>query len=262
VDELKDACPEACAAFWFAEDIRRFGYAASTAAAWDLFLHIQGGLPAPLLRDWGVRKAAYLPVCADADFFAPRAPDPSGRYSARVSFMGAAYPNRARILADLGRELLRRGLGEGDFRIFGSGWDRAPGAGGLALFEGGRRVSPEETALVFAGGEVNLNIHSGPGEGFDPGSLFVNPRTFELAAAGAFQICDPRPLMAGLFGPTEIPSAPSPEALPDLVMDWLARPEDMATSAAAARRRVLAAHLYRHRLDAVLKLAFGGDGDG
>ncbi|MDR1080515.1 MAG: glycosyltransferase [Deltaproteobacteria bacterium] len=257
VDALKDACPDACAAFWFAEDIRRFGYVAGSASAWDLFLHIQGGIADGKLRDWGVRKAAYLPPCADADFFRPRRQASSGRFAARVSFMGAAYPNRVRILGDLAGRLEALGLGAGGFRIFGSGWDRAPEGIRRLLFEGGRRVTADECALIFAGSDVSLNVHSGPGEGFDPESGFVNPRAFELAAAGAFQICDPRPLMEGLFTSGEICSAPSPEALPDLVMDWLARPVDRGRIGAAARRRALDAHLYRHRLAKILRLAFG-----
>jgi hypothetical protein len=255
IEALKDACPEACAAFWFAEDYRRFGYARGTAPAWDLFLHIQEGLMDGPLRDWGVRRAAYLPPCADAGLFRPRRPEP--RYRARVSFMGAGYPNRIGILAGLARDLGLRGFpGEG-LRIFGSGWEAAPEALRPRLFEGGRRVSAEETARIYSSGDVNLNIHSGTGEGFDPGSAFVNPRTFEIAAAGAFQICDPRPLMAGLFTEDELTLAPSPEALPELVLHWLARPRERSLQGEAARARVLAVHLYRHRLETIIRLAFG-----
>ncbi|MDR1314485.1 MAG: glycosyltransferase [Deltaproteobacteria bacterium] len=254
-EEVKDACPDSFAAFWFAEDFRRFSYARGIAAAWDLFLHIQGNLMDRALRDWGVRRAAYLPPCADSDFFRPRGD--AGKFRARVSFMGAAYPNRLRIFSGLDRALRARGLAEDGFRIFGSGWGAAAGGLGSRLFEGGRRLSPEETALVFAGGEVNLNVHSGPGDGFDPASGFVNPRAFELAAAGAFQLSDPRPLMDGLFAPGEIAVSPSPEELPDLVMDWLDRPADRARAGAAARARALGGHLYRHRLDALMKMAFG-----
>ncbi|MDR1039105.1 MAG: glycosyltransferase [Deltaproteobacteria bacterium] len=255
VETLKDACPDACVAFWFVEDFQRFTYVRGIAAAWDLFLHIQGRFMDRTLRDWGVRKAAYLPPCADADFFKPR--EAPAHYKAQVSFMGAAYPNRLRILGDLDRTLGLAGLTADNFKIFGSGWEAAGPGLKARLFDGGRRMTAEETALVYAGGEVNLNIHSGPGEGFDPGSGFVNPRTFELAATGAFQLCDPRPLMEGLFSNEEIAVVPSPEDLPEFVLDWLARPTDRARAGAAARIRTLAAHLYRHRLEAAFRIAFG-----
>ncbi|MDR3154971.1 MAG: glycosyltransferase [Deltaproteobacteria bacterium] len=254
---VKDACPDACAAFWFAEDFRRFTYAASAAAAWDLFLHIQGPCMEAALRDWGVSRAAYLPACADADFFRPaEAPAP---FRAQVSFMGAGYPNRIRILSALDRELRGRGFPREGFRVYGSGWDAAPEGLKERLFAGGRRISAEETALVYAGSGVNLNVHSGSGAGFDPASAFVNPRTFEIAAAGGFQLSDPRPLMEGLFAPEEVACAPSPEAFPDLVLDWLERPLERAEAGRRARERVLGSHLYRHRLKTVLRLAFGED---
>jgi spore maturation protein CgeB len=259
LDRLREAWSETLSAFWFVEDYRRFPYAAETAAAWDLFFHIQGPYGESWLRGLGARKAIYLPPCADASVFKPQ--DAEDEFRARVSFMGAGYPNRRVILDSLARDLQGKGLPPGDFKVFGTGWELSPPALKARLFDNGRRLSDKECARIYAGTDVNLNIHSGTGTGFDPGSAFVNPRTFELAASGAFQICDPRPLMEGLFSEGELVTAPDPDSLAGLVLDWLSRPEERAAAGARARKRALENHLYRHRLEAVLKIAFGGRSD-
>jgi spore maturation protein CgeB len=248
---VRDADPETTLAFWFVEDYRRFGYVAEVAAAYDLLLHIQGDLPGARLGPWGAPRAAYLPVAADEAAFAPGPPDP--RFRALVSMMGAGYPNRRRILSDLAARWAASGRPADAFKIFGSGWSGAPGLR-ARLHEGGRRVSTEECALIYRSSDVNLNIHSGDGPGFDPAGAFVNPRTFEIAAAAGFQIVDHRPLMAGLFAGGELEIVASPGDLLEAVERALGDPDRRLAMAEAARSRVLSAHLYRHRLAAILAL--------
>ena len=62
---------------------------------------------------------------------------------------------------------------------------------------------------VFNASRINLNIHSCNGEGLDPEADFVNPRTFELAACGAFQLVDERCLRPELFTDQEVASFPT-----------------------------------------------------
>jgi spore maturation protein CgeB len=253
--ELKDRFPECLIAYWFLEDYLRFSYARDIAPACDLFFHIQGPLLDAAVRDWGLDEAHYLPAAADADFFGPR--EVPEKYRAKISFMGAGYPNRLKIFGNLlenqGKTAVRE---KGGLKIFGSGWEKAPEAVRKRLFEGGRRVSAEETALIYAGAWVNLNIHSGGGPGFSPESYFVNPRTFEIAASGGFQITDQRPLLGALFSCDELAVARSPEELPDLIGYWLENKELREEAGIRARKRAKAEHLYTHRLEMILRLAY------
>ncbi len=247
---------EAPLAFWLVEDVRLFGYVAEVAPAYDALFHIQEGLIEDRLRDWGLGRAAYLPLAADPDLFRPLPEDFPNAFRADLSFMGAGYPNRRRLLADLASGYWSRtGRPAESFRIFGSGWAGADPALRPHLFEGGRRVSLAENALIYAGGQVNLNLHSSalPRPGFEPGSRFVNPRTFEIAAAESFQIVDHRPLLPPLFAAgRELAVAESPADLPDLIDHYLGRPEERQAMGRAARERVLAEHTYGHRLDHIL----------
>jgi len=254
LNRLREQSPATVLAFWLVEDFRLFRYALETGPAYDVFFHIQEGLIEPALRDAGLGRAHYLPLAADPDFFRPREDVPPA-YRAGLSFMGAGYPNRVRLLENLAARY-RPPLGPdpGDFKIFGSGWPRSGPLSGL-LFEGGRRVSPEECALIYAGGRVNLNLHSSLRDeaAFDDSGRFLNPRAFEIAAAGGFQITDPRPLLPPLFTPgRELAVAETPGDLPGLIGHYLARPEEAAALGRAARARVLAEHTYQHRLERIL----------
>jgi spore maturation protein CgeB len=247
---------EAALAFWLVEDVRNFGYVAQVAPSYDALFHIQPGLIEPTLRDWGLRRAWYLPLAADPDVFRPLPPNFANSLAADLSFMGAGYPNRRKVLGGLAANYWpKTGRPAESFKVFGSGWAGADPALRAHLHEGGRRVTLPECALIYAGGRVNLNLHSSVHSmpGFDPESRFVNPRTFEIAAAGALQLVDPRPLLPELFeAGREVVVAESPEKLPELIDYYLAHPEAAEAIGQAARARVLAEHTYSHRLERML----------
>ena len=252
LSRLRDQSPETLLAFWLVEDFRLFRYALETGPAYDVFFHIQAGLIEPALRNAGLNRAHYLPLAADPGFFRPRSDIPPA-FRAELSFMGAGYPNRVRLMEGLAAHYWPlTGRGSQGLKIFGSGW---PLTGRLAghLFEGGRRVTPLECALIYAGSRVSLNLHSSLRDeaAFDDSGRFLNPRAFEIAAAGGLQIIDPRPLMPFMPG-KEVAVAPAPEDLPGLIDHYLARPEEAAALGRAARARVLAEHTYEHRLEQIL----------
>ncbi|MDR3038123.1 MAG: glycosyltransferase [Candidatus Adiutrix sp.] len=256
LNRLRDLAPEAVLAFWLVEDFRLFSYALATAPAYDAIFHIQAGLIEPALREAGLSRAHYLPPAADPQIFRPLpAATIPAAYRADLSFMGAGYPNRVRLLGRLAADYWPRADRPPEsFKIFGSGWPTT-WAGRGHLFEDGRRMSSEECALIYAGGRVNLNLHSSlrSEADFDETGFFVNPRTFEIAAAGGLQITDPRPLLPPLFtAGRELAVAESPADLPGLIDHYLNHPEEAAALGRAARDRVLAEHTYRHRLETML----------
>jgi spore maturation protein CgeB len=242
-------------AFWFVEDHRLFPYWRDVIGGYDHFFGIQQGDFLTEARRLTNGRAAYLPLAADPAEHRPLALTPAEReeYAAPVSFIGAGYRNRRiafRALLDLG------------LRIWGTEW-RGAGPVEDVVQRKGARISTADSVRIFNATDVNLNLHSSTWvDGVDPIGDFVNPRTFELAAAGAFQLVDERALLPPLFAPgTELATFTDAGALRDLVRHWLARPEERAMLAAAARRRCLAEHTYRHRMESLLEAVCAADAD-
>ena len=119
-------------------------------------------------------------------------PAERAEFGSPVAFVGAGYRNRRMAFVPL----LDLGL-----RIWGSEWERA-GRLDAVVQRQAARVSTEDSVRVFNAAEVNLNLHSSTWvDGVDPRGDFVNPRTFEIAAAGAFQLVDRRALQPEAFVP-------------------------------------------------------------
>lgn len=249
-------------ALWFVEDFRLMTYWKGLAPRYDAIFPFQSGECLAEMEAAGGRHVHYLPVAADPETHRPLAlsPEDQGLFGSEVSFMGAAYYNRRRMLT---------GLLDFDFKIWGSDW---PSAGPLArvVQRGGARVSAEECAKIYNATEVNVNLHSSSyHEGVNPVGDSVNPRTFEIAACGAFQLVDRRSLLPDLFGEDEMATFEDLEKLRDGVRRYLADPEARAAMAGRARARVLAEHTYAHRMAemlgflttrGVLKPSAGSDG--
>jgi spore maturation protein CgeB len=232
-------------AMWFVEDFRLFTYWEAFAPYYDVFAVIQKEPLADRLAAVGQPNALYLPMAADPAVHRPLELTPVERrtYGADVSFMGAGYPNRRLAFAGL----LDFGMG-----IFGSDWDGdATLAGRLRL--GGRRIATDEAVKIFNAAAVNLNLHSSVvARDLVPAGDFVNPRTFELALCGAFQLVSDRTLLPELFAADELVRFATMEELREKLTYFLAHPEERAGYAARARTRALAEHTYIHRMERLL----------
>lgn len=227
-------------AFWFVENHRVLPYWQQVAGDYDVFFAIQDEPFLSRLREAGARKAVYMPTACDAGRHVPVALTEAERirFAADVSFAGAPYLNRQRIL-----------MGLLDFRprIWGEGWAQTELAPAAA--EGGRRFSLDEMTRVFAATRINLNIHSANHvEGLDPDPDYVNPRTFELAACGAFQLVDARRPLPALFADDELAMFDSMTALRERIRYFLERPDERSAMAGRARARALAEHTFEHRV--------------
>jgi spore maturation protein CgeB len=242
-------------ALWFVEDHRLFQYWRDVVPGYDYFFAVQQGEVLAEARRRSSAHVAYLPCAADPAFHRPLSLTSAEReeLGAPVGFVGAGYRNRRIVF----RSLLDLGL-----RIWGTEWS---GAGEVesAVQRGGARIAPEDAVRIFNATAVNLNLHSSTHvNGIDPRGDFVNPRTFELAAAGAFQLVDERTLLPPLFrAGTEVATFTDAGQLRDLVRHWLARPEERMALAAAGRARVLAEHTYRHRMVTLLEAVCARDGE-
>jgi spore maturation protein CgeB len=235
-------------AMWFVEDHEVFPYWQAFAPLYDLFAVIQKGDFPRRLAEAGQPNSMYLPLAADPEVHRPLelSPVERRRYGSELSFVGAGYPNR---------RLAFRQLAGFDLRIWGNDWD---GETALAPFlqRGGERIETDEVVRIFNASAINLNLHSSvrPGVLVGDGD-FVNPRTFELAACGAFQLVDRRGLLPELFDEGELALFSDMPELLRAVEHYRARPEERAAVAARGRARVLAEHTYTHRMRALLQQA-------
>jgi spore maturation protein CgeB len=148
--------------------------------------------------------------------------------------------------------LARRGL---EVALWGTSW----GPLSPRVRESGRRLATEEVVRVYNACDIVLNLHSSP-EAADGVARqdFVNPRTFEVAACGGFQLVDRVAGLEGLFKPgVELAAYRSEDELVEMARHYLERPGERAALAAKARRRALAEHTYYHRMESILEACLG-----
>lgn len=227
-------------AFWFVENFRVLPYWKQVAKDYDVFFAIQDEPFLSMLREAGAAKAVYLPTACDPDRHTPvnLTEEDRRRFAADVSFAGAPYLNRQRMLL---------GLIDLNPRIWGDGWTDTE-LSRLAA-EGGARFTLDEMIRIFSATKINLNIHSANHvDGLDPDPDYVNPRTFELASCQAFQIVDARRPLPALFRDDELVTFSSTKELRSLIAHYLAHPDERAAIAARGRARVVADHSFVDRV--------------
>ncbi|MEW6720413.1 MAG: glycosyltransferase [Thermodesulfobacteriota bacterium] len=232
--------------FWFVEDHRHMKYWRDVASSYDHFFAIQEGGFLEMLREAGAKNIAFLPMAASPAVHRRMALTRQEilEYGSDVSFVGAGYYNRRRLF---------EGLVDLDFRIWGNEW------GGCPVFEGilqrkGARVGTEDIVKIFNASRINVNLHSSSyHEGVNPDGDFVNPRTFEIAACGAFQLVDPREGLARFFRiGEELACFDGLDDLRGKIAWYLAHPEEREAVAERGRLRVLREHTYERRMEAML----------
>ncbi len=238
-------------ALWFVEDYRVMTYWRELARHYDHVFTIQTESCLDAMAQVTDARLAYLPCGFDPRVHRPLVLDAGERaeLGSDVSFVGAGYRNR--------RLAFRRFL-DLDFKIWGSDWG---GAEDLArvVQRGGARIDTEESVRIFNASAVNLNLHSSTyHEGVDPRGDFVNPRTFELAGAAAFQIVDRRELLPPLFAAErEMAVVESVAAMREQAAHYLAHEDERLALAGRARQRALAEHTYLHRMQDLLAAVIG-----
>jgi len=230
---------------WFVENFRVLSYWKSVARDYDAVFAIQDEPFLQMLRDAGAPKAVYLPTACDPERHVPVLLNDSEKrhFGADVSFAGAPYFNRQRMLL---------GLLDLHPKLWGEGWASTE-LSGLAA-DGGRRFNLDKMIRIFAATKINLNIHSANHvEGLDPDPDYVNPRTFELAACGAFQLVDARLPLPALFADDEMVTFRSIGELRSQISHYLANPDERAAISARARARAFAQHGFVHRVRRIVE---------
>jgi len=181
-------------AFWFVENYRHLEYWRQMAPEYDFFFTIQRDAFFRELDSLGVRNYACVPVGCDPEIHRPVELDGEERavYGSDISFAGAAYYNRL---------VTFEALADKDFKLWGIGFAASSLLRPLIQNEG-KPFTTDEMIKIFAGSKISLNLHSSSqSDCADPDPDFINPRTFELAASGAFQLVDERAGLESVFEP-------------------------------------------------------------
>lgn len=240
-------------AFWYVENWRHLPYWKNIAPHYDAFFHIQPGEFERQLDAIGCRHHAFIQTACDPEVHRPvdLAQEEARDYDCDLSFAGAGYYNRVQLF---------KGLTDYRFKIWGVNWnDRA-----LAthVVGGEQRFDTETFMKIVAASKINLNLHSSTThEGVDPSADALNPRVFEIAAAGGFQLCDSCIGLDRHFNPdTEVPVYRDLKELRAKIDYYLAHPGERAETALRARERALREHTYVHRAQAMLDYLFAHHG--
>ena len=227
-------------AFWFIENWRHMGYWKDIAPFYDYFFHIQPGEFEQALVDAGCPRQAFVQTGCDPEIHKPvELTDAEGdEFGCEISFAGAGYHNRNQVFS---------GLTDYDLKLWGVEWS----ARELFPFvcRPDQRFTPEQFAKIAAATTINLNLHSSATHsGVDPKCDAINPRVFELAACGAFQLCDPCKGLENCFEyETELPVYRDLAELREKIGHFLAHPDEREAISVRARERALRDHTYEVR---------------
>lgn len=239
-------CNKIPTAYWFVEDFRVMEYWKRIAQQYDYFFTIQRGAFLEELRKAGVRNFQYLPVaaCPEVHKKMELTEREQDYFGSDIAFVGAGYYNRRHFF---------KGLIDFDFKIWGNEWPLDSSLSGC-LQRSGERVETEDTVKIFNASRISINLHSSTyHKGINPFGDFVNPRTFEIACCGGFQLVDRRSEIGKLFeAGSEIVVFDNLDDLRQKIRFYLNNPEERTGIAERARQRVMKEHTYDQRMNRML----------
>jgi hypothetical protein len=124
-------------------------------------------------------------------------------------------------------------------------------------------MGPTETARHYFGSKIVINIHrSANDDSWNSNrrripALSVNPRTFEIAACGAFQLTDVRNDLSTMYRPgEEIVVYHSPHDFIEKMNHYLTHERERRDIALRGLRRTLLEHTYTQRLRTLFKIIY------
>jgi spore maturation protein CgeB len=188
----------------------------------------------------GLRNLHYLPLYCVPAFQHPVAltPEEAAPLEGVAALVGRHYPYRERFVRELAHYPVR---------VWGPGWDRVADPRVRARLAG-PGVWGDAKLKIYSGAPLSLNLHHPMND-----VVGVNIRTFELAAAGACQVVDLKDDLGALFKPgEEVVAFRNLGELRCQLDHYLAHPDEARAIGANARRRALAEHTLRHRLEEIL----------
>ena len=164
----------------------------------------------------------YLPHAFDPQVHQPGWADPAE--ACDVLMLATGWPERQELLEQVNWTGIK-------LRLIGP-WPYLPADHALRAYLDDHCVDNPETPRLYASAKICLNFFRR-----HPGAESLGPRTYELAACGAFQLSDPRPELSEKFSGS-IPVFHSASELEGLIRYYLGRDRERVQLAAEARNLV------------------------
>jgi spore maturation protein CgeB len=223
---------------WFQDSILNPVYAPwvyQHVSDYDHFFHFDS-LAVQMLKERGHTNVHTLSVGIDASFLKAQPDTEAKAPECDICFVGAWYPEREPILL----ALKDRGL-----KVFGwPGWQKTP----LKDVYGGV-LTPGQFAALYRTAKICLNIN------LQPPVHGVNLKTFEIPAAGGFQITDYRKDLDSLFEEgKEIVTFKDIEDLQAKITYYLEHEDERRSVIAAGHNRVRRDHTLVQRIRTMLDI--------
>ncbi len=194
-------------------------------------------------------RVSYLPPGYNPDFYHPLAGEEK---AFDIAFVGTPYGGRLELLNSL-----LRGAGRLDLRValVGKYWHRGirhplfrlryPFIHRYVLKNG--TMHPPEVNRLYNRSRIVLNHH------FITDGTGLNPRLFDIAGSGSFQLVDGREMLEEMFtSKDEVETYSSVDELIEKTRHYLDRPRRAEEIARAAGERARKEHTYLHRARKIL----------
>lgn len=253
--------------FWAGDDPELFPNLMATLSCYDFFFAASKAWIKGEVETARNGSNFYLPYGCAPDVFRPveLSKDERARFGSAVAFVGARYSDR---------ELLLDGVREFELAIWG--WKKDNPVRRAYRKMRGRRQSQfhqkYSTDAELYLGELNRLIRSGPITNTEANRVYnasdivlnlqhpqiisaVNPKTFEISAAGAFQLLQHDGDLLGLYEKdTEIVCFENAGELKEKIAYFLENENERLAIAARAMKRTLGEHTFTHRMKKILTL--------
>lgn len=235
----RKSIPSAC---WWINDPFQFQRSLTKAGHYD-FLFSNSAVCTEQYRAAGIANTFFLPTACHPAVHRTMPRDE--KYACEVCFAGDWSPLREKALLQL--------VDRFDVKIFGPWRKKLAPDSRLQRHLVDGFFSPGEMAQMFSNARVVLNLHTWH-ETHDHG---VNPRLFETAGCGAFQVVDWKQEIPSLFDcENEVRCYRSLDDLAPIIQQSLATP-NLPDLAQAAQQRAYREHTYRHRMAQLLARVCG-----
>lgn len=223
---------------WFPDNMDRFAWVQAAARVYNYFFHFDSHA-VTLLRQEGLRNIYHLPFACDPEVHrqVELTPTERRRLASAVCFIGAYYPEREEVLAQ---------LLDYDLKVWGyKEWARSRLRGVYQGYVDNR----EGLMKVYSACRATINIH------YRYTANGANYRTFEAAACGIFQLVDRRQDVTALFDEgREIVIFDDVADLREKLAYYLAHEDEQSQVAVAAQSRAWREHTFQHRMEYLLNI--------
>ena len=204
-----------------------------------------------ILKEGGIQHLTWLPFACDPAVHIPQPLTKAEKstYGADIAFVGSMhpglYPFRVRFL---------EAISNFNLAVWGPGSSTLPPDSPLKEHIRGEKTPPDTWTKIYSAAKIVLCMHYKDPDGKIPCHQ-ASPRVYEALACGAFLMVDAqRDVLASFNDREELVIFRDREELRELVRYYLTRPEERRLIAEAGRKKALAKHTYRHRIDDMLQV--------